>query len=137
MAKYGSDVVKVEVKDGVEEAGTYREVQTDLLDFPGLEKIAETEESHGFGNDWAEVVATGFYRVADITLRGYYDDTASTGTHALFNRIGSRTDVKITWDGTKTTETLMLIKNYRRLPTRGELTKFEAVLVAAEEPTEA
>jgi len=136
MAKYGSDVVKVEVKDGVEGAGSYVEVQTDLLDFPGLEKIAESEESHGFGNDWAEVVATGFHRVADITLRGYYDDTASTGTHALFNRIGSRTDVKITWDGTKTTETLMLIKSYNRLPERGMLTKFSVVLMAAEEPAE-
>jgi len=137
MAKYGSDDVKVEIKDGVDGAGSYQAVSTDTLDLPGVDIQAETEESHGFGDSWVEHLATGLKRVADITLKGFYDDTASTGTHALFNRVGSIATFKVTWGNSKTTEFNVLIKSYKRLPVRGELTKFEAVLMATGAVTEA
>ena len=136
MAKYGSDDVVIQIKDGVEGAGDYQALTGDVLDLPGVDKIAESEESHGYGDSWVEVLATGLNRVADMTLRGFYDDTASTGTHALLNRVGSRTDFKVTWGNSKTTEFMVLIKNYKRIATRGELTKFEATLVAVEAPAE-
>lgn len=137
MAKYGSDAVKIEIKDGVDGAGEFKDVSTDVLDLPGVDIEALTEDGHGFSEEWARQVATGMKRVADITIRGFYDDTALTGTHALFSRYGVITELKITWHGAVTTTLVVLIKNYRRLPTRGELTKFEATLVNAGTPTEA
>jgi len=136
MAKYGSDDVAIEIKDGVDGAGDYKAVSGDVLDIPGIDKSADTEESHGFGDSWVEHLATGLQRVADMTIKGFYDDTASTGTHALFNRIGSITTLKLTWGGSYTTEVNVLIKGYKRLPVRGELTKFEAALMATGTVTE-
>ncbi len=130
MAKYGSADVAIEIKDDVDGAGDFQAVSGDVLDIPGIDIQADTEESHGFGDSWAEVLATGLSRVADMTLKGFYDDTAATGTHALFNRVGSIATFKMTWGNSYTTTVDVLIKSYKRLPVRGELTKFEALLVA-------
>ena len=137
MAKYGSNSVAIQIKDGVGGAGDYQTVSTDILDLPGLEIEAGSEESHGFGDSWAEVLATGLKRCADITLKGFYDDTAATGTHALFNRAGSIAPMKITWGGTYSSAFDVLIQKYRRLPARGALTKFEAALQVTGDVTEA
>jgi hypothetical protein len=136
MAKYGSDQVKIEIKDGVDGAGSYQDVSVDVLDLPAVDIEALVEEGHGFSEAWVRNLATGLKKVADITIKGFYDDTASTGTHALFNRAGVITDLKVTWSTGVTTEIPVLIKNYRRIATRGELTKFEAALVCAGTVTE-
>lgn len=135
MAKYGSDDVTIEIKDGTDGSGSYQDVSADILDLPGVDKEALTEEGHGFGDDWVEQLATGLKRMADMTIRGFYDD-GTDSTHELFNRVGDITDLRITWGGSYNTEIPVLIKNYRRIATRGELTKFEAVLMATGEPTE-
>ena len=137
MAKYGSNSVAIQIKDGVDGAGDYQTVSTDILNLPGLEIEAVSEESHGFGVGWAEHLATGLKQCADITLKGFYDDTASTGTHALFKRAGSIATMKITWGGSYTSEFDVLIQKYRRLPARGALTKFEASLQVTGEVVEA
>ena len=137
MAKYGSDEVYVSISDGtIAVPGTHRDISADVLEISPLDKEAIAEEGHGFGEAWVRNVATGLKKIADITLKGFYDDTASTGTHALLNREGTTTEVYIGFGGAKSLTIPVLIKNYRRGPSRGELTKFEATLVAAGEPEE-
>lgn len=128
MAKYGSDDVYVAI-DG-------NNVSADVLEISGIDKEAIVEESHGFGDAWVENLPTGLSKVNDITIKGFYDDTVTIGTHALFNRQGSTASVYISLGGVKAFSATMLIKNYRRLPSRGELHKFEAVLVASGTPTD-
>ena len=137
MSKYGSNEVYISIDDGdLDTPGIHQIVSQDILDIPGVDKEAMVEEGHGFGDDWVKNLATGLSKVGDITIKGFYDDTADTGTDALFNRIGVSTEVYIGFGGVKSITIPVLIKNYRRLPARGELTKFEAVLVAAGEPEE-
>lgn len=137
MAKYGSDSLKIEIKDGSGGLGEMQDISADVLEFNGLDISAETEESHGFGKSWAEYLATGLYRGADITLKGFYDDTTSTGTDALLSRKGVTTEMVVTWGGTKTSTFDVLIKNYKRLPARGELTKYECTMAISGEVVEA
>jgi hypothetical protein len=139
MAKYGSNEIKLEVDDGtIASPGSYVEVSTDMIDIPAIDKEMLTEEGHGFCEDWVRNLATGLNRANDITVKGFYDDETD-GTHELFNRVGIATNIQISWNITgtpKTTIIPVLIKNYRRIPARGELTKFEAVLITAGEPTD-
>lgn len=136
MSRYGSPDLKIEISDGVEGAGELQDVSADILDFNGIDLEAVTEESHGFGDDWVKHAFTGLSKGSDITIKGFYDDTTSTGTDALFNRVGVQTELKVTWGGTKTTTVDVLIKSYKRQPSRGELTKFECVLMITGEPAE-
>ena len=137
MAKYGSDEVYISIDDGtIASPGTHRDVSADVLEISGIDKEAMVEEGHGFGDAWVENLPTGLNKVSDITIKGFYDDTESTGTVYLFDRIGVTTEVYIGFGGGKSLTAPVLIKNFRRLPSRGELHKFEAVLVAAGEPEE-
>jgi hypothetical protein len=86
-------------------------------------------ESHSFGDQWFESLATGLRRMNEVELSGFYDDTASTGPDAIFNAVASgpgeatRT-LKLTWGGTKTTSVETLIRNYERRASVGNLTEF-------------
>lgn len=127
MAKYGSDVIVVEFDNA---GGTLVNMSQHVLEINGIDVEAVTEESHSFGDAWLEELATGLKKVAPLTLKGIYDDTATTGPDAMFNAIGNTTTrtIKITLGGTKTVSVETIIKNYRRVPSRGELTKYEVVL---------
>ena len=132
MANYGTDDIVIEFDNS---AGTTVNVSQSILEINGVDVEAMIEESHTMGDSWVEQLYTGLRRGGDITVRGFYDDDSDTGFDFMFKDVGnagtsggaSRT-LKITWGGTKTTTVETIIKNYRRLPTRGELTKAEAVL---------
>lgn len=132
MTKYGSAEVKVEFGP----TGSLQDVSADILNIGGIDLQAETEEGHGFGEGWVKQLATGLKRGADITVQGFYDDTATTGTHAVFNCIGEARQLEVTYGGGKSTRMDVLVQSYRRIPARGELTKFEAVLLLTGAPTE-
>lgn len=135
MAKYGGDVLKIEFDNA---SGTLVDMTQHVLEFNGIDVEAILEEAHTFGDAWVEQLFTGLRKANEITLRGFYDDTASTGPDAIFNAVGNTTTrtLKVTWGGTKTTSVECIIKNYRRLPTRGEMTKYEVVLAPTGAVTE-
>lgn len=105
----------------------------------GVDIEAMLAESHSFGDAWVEAYWTGIRKMAEITVKGFYDDAASTGPDVIFNAVGNANatrTLKVTWGSTKTTSVETYIKNYRRLPKRDELTGYEAVLVPTGAPTE-
>ena len=104
----------------------------------GIEIEALTEDSGGFGDSWEEVLATGLKKVGGLTIKGIYDDTATTGPNVIWNAAGNTTSrtLKVTWGGSKTTSVETIITKYVRAPQRGALTKFEVTLAATGAVTE-
>lgn len=134
MAQYGSDDVAIVFDNS---AGTTVNITQSILSVSGIDVEAILEETHTFGDSWVEQTAVGLNRMGDITVQGNYDDDADTGFNFMFKNIGETRTFAITYGGTKITTVETLIKNYRRMPSRGALTKAEAVLSPTGAPTEA
>ncbi len=139
MAKYGSQAIKVEFDNAT---GTLQNMSQYVTALNGFKINAETVDTTYLGSTWLTKAAAGVKSVDDITLEGFYDDTATTGPDAIFSDVGNTNTtgitrtLKITWDmptAAKTSSVECIIKSYERAPVKGELTKFTVVL----EPTDA
>lgn len=141
MANYGYDDLAVVFDNS---AGTTVNISQSVLEINGIDIEAMLEETHAAGDSWREQLFTGLKTVGDITIKALYDDDSDTGANFMFNDPGnagtsggaSRT-LAITWGGTKVTTVETIIKNFRRLPSRGALTKCEVVLAPTGAVTEA
>ncbi len=132
MANYGSANVRIDFDDS---AGTPQDMSQYITEMNEMSIEAVLEESHTFGDGWAEAAYAKFRKAGDITLGGFYNDAASTGPDAVFNDpgcvagpAGGTRTFKTTWGGTKTTSVETIIMSYKRIPVRGQLTKFQVVL---------
>ncbi len=134
MANYGGDDIVIVFDNS---AGTTVNVSQSVLSLSGIDVEAILEESHTFGDSWVEQAAVGLNRASDVTVQGFYDDDADTGFNFMFKNVGETRTLAVTWGSTKITSGEFIIKNYRRMPSRGALTKAEAVLVATGALTEA
>lgn len=134
MAKYGSDDLTVEIDDS---GSTARDLSDYIDTLDGFNVEALIQESHAFGDSWVEQLYSGVKAGRPFTVGGFYDDTASTGPDAVLNAVGDQRTVTLTWGGSKTSSFEAVIQNYRRIPARGESTRFEATLVPTGTVTEA
>ncbi|MDP3717091.1 MAG: hypothetical protein Q8T13_04895 [Acidobacteriota bacterium] len=112
------------------------------LDIGGVEIEAILEESHAFGVSWVASLAVGLRKMNDLTVGGFYDDTASTGPNAVYNDVAdgpsdSTRTAKTTWGGTKTTSVETWIKKFSRIAARGQITKYATLLAPTGTVTEA
>ncbi len=64
--------------------GVLTDVTQHILTMGGAKIENMMQPSHAFGDAWAEMLATGFAKVPAITFTGFYDDTATTGPHTVF-----------------------------------------------------
>lgn len=134
MATYGFD--DLDVKIDSTEGGTLASVKAYVFEISGLEIEAVTEESHTIGDSWAEALYTGLRKANEVTMKGFYDDTATTGPDAMLNAVGQTRSFQFTWGGSKTSAFESIITKYKRIPARGELTKFECSIQPTGEVTE-
>ena len=126
MAKFGSDNLVISIDDS---GSVARDLSDHITEFGGIDIEALIEESHAFGDTFVEQLFSGVKRLADISVRGFYDDVATTGPDAVFRGgEGDQRTVSITWGGSNITAGEAIIKNYRRLAVRGESQKYEAIL---------
>jgi hypothetical protein len=109
----------------------------------GISVEALLEQSDSFGDSWVEMLPVGVRKVSgDITLDGFYDDTATTGPDAIFNApaptpaTASRT-LTITFGGSKTFAVETFIKKYDRMLVRGKLHRYSVTLAPSAAVTEA
>lgn len=135
MATYGFDDLEVEIDATV--GGALTSLKAYVTEVSGLEIEAVLEDGHTVGDSWAESVFTGLKKANSFTLKGFYDDTATTGPDAMLVGIGDVRSFKFTWGGAKTSAFEALIAKYSRLPAKGELTKFEVELQPSGAVTEA
>ena len=111
----------------------FHDISQYITEFDGLELLAETIESHGLGDAWAEVAYTGLRRISPIRIGGFYDDVAASGPHALFGNatdLGAERVIKVNFGTTNAYPKCdVIVKRYSRKPARGELTKYEVELL--------
>lgn len=127
MAKYGFNNLVVEFDNS---GGALVDISQHVLEINGINVEAVTEESHTAGDSWVEKLFTGLKKGDDVTIKGFLDDTAATGPHALFNAVGNAVSrsLKITYGGAVIDTVETIIKKYSKPPARGTLTKYEVVL---------
>ena len=118
---------------------TYNDLSNYITEWSGWNQMAVLQESHAFGDAWKEQAYSGFNQADDITIKGFYDDVAATGPHAIFgtlSMLGGERSIKMSFGTTNAyIKTDVLIRSYNRIPTRGELTRYEVVLAPTGTPT--
>lgn len=139
MANYGSNSLTIEID--LADGGALVNISNFVRTFNGLEVERVLQEGHGFGDSWFEHLQTGLRKANDITIGGYYDDTAAASGPEGLN-IASQTHavtrtLKVTWGGTKTSTVEVWIQKYNRKGSVGNLTEWEALLRPSGAVTEA
>lgn len=131
MAKYDGTDLTIEFDNA---SGTLQDMTQYIDTFNGLNITTEAQDVAVFGDTWRMKAAVGLKEGQDITIGGLYDDTASTGPHAIFNDVsntattGVTRTLKITWDGTLYSSMETIITSYNRVPAVGENTRYEVTL---------
>lgn len=126
MAKYGSPDLTIEVDNA---SDTLVDLSAYIDDDIKLDIEAMLEEFIAYGASWPTQLSVGVTKASEITLGGYYDDTATTGPNIILNSPGSTRSVKITWGGSNETTFEAVIKNFNRKSSKGTMHRFECVLV--------
>lgn len=131
MARLGSDVLAIRVTT-TSATASFRDITQQVTEIDGLTIEAILEESQTFGDAWTEQSFVGVRRIGDITIRGFYDDDTSTGTFGIFGNAtdpGAERVLKLNIGTTNSYPKLdFIVKSYARMPSIGELTKFELVI---------
>ena len=100
-----------------------------VTEINGVDLTAGFEDSTPLGSAFRTQAYGGVSEIADITIKGFYDDTTTSGPHAVLGTIGTTGALVITWGNSKTTTLTAAVKSYSRDITVGSATKFTAVLV--------
>ena len=136
--KYGSQSWIIQFDDAA--GGTLRTVTDAVLTMSGIKINSMMQLSHAFGDSWQESTPTGMGSLDPITMEGFWDTTATTGSHAVFSvpddgpQDSTRTLTVSPGDSkTLTVETRLV--SYEVLGTLNELTKFRAVIQPTGAPT--
>lgn len=139
MAYYGSPNFSVKVTSA---SGTtaLHNLSNYVDTVNGLSIEALTAESHAFGDSWREHMYTGMRQMADITLSGFYEDTAASGPWFLLGDValvGAQRTFEFDFGASDILATTALIVTAMRQPTRNELTRFEITIRPSGAPTTA
>ena len=134
MAKYNSADFQIWFDNS---GGTPVDMSAYITDADEWEKEIESEETTPFSAADETHASAGVSKGNDRTLKGLYDDTATTGPHAIFNAKGSIRTLKYVYGGGKYSEQEHLILSYTRGGKVKNLTSFEVKLKPTGAVTEA
>lgn len=134
MAKYGSNSVTVEVDNS---SGTLVDLTEYINSINGMDIEAITEDTTVFGDTWQENTYVGVKKANSIQIKGFYDDTATTGPDAVLNALGDTRTFQLTYGNSKSSSVEAIITKYVRIPTVSKLTEFECDLTPTGAVTEA
>jgi len=142
VAQYNWSNIKVEFDNS---SGTLVDMSQYITSINGVKINAPTVDVTPLGSSaggWQKNLFGGLLQMDEITIEGFYDDTASTGPDAIFKDLGcvatsggTRT-LKVTWGGTKYTQVETIITGYDRTPSKGQPTMFTVTLTATGAVTE-
>lgn len=134
MAKYGSNSVTVEVDNS---SGSLVDLTEYINSINGMDIEAITEDTTVFGDTWQENAYVGVKKANSIQIKGFYDDTATTGPDAILNALGDTRTFQLTYGNSKSSSVEAIITKYVRIPTVSKLTEFECDLTPTGAVTEA
>jgi len=79
--KHGSAEVTITLDDS---GGSARTLTSYILTMGALKVTSHTQPSTAYGDSWDKVLLTGVQRGEPIQFSGFFDDTATTGPHVVF-----------------------------------------------------
>lgn len=129
--KYGSASITIAYDDGP--GGSARTITSGVLEMSGVKLTAGMQDSTAYGDTFKKMLPTGVNEAAQMTLRGFWDTTSSTGSHAVFSapddgpQDSTRT-LTIVFGDSKTWTSEGYLVSYEVLGKAGNLTEFVAVL---------
>lgn len=126
MAKYGYDDLTLEIDDSA--GGTLTDISDYVIGFNGTDVEAVLEEGHAAGDSWVEQLFTGLKRGGDVTLDMFLDDTASATVAVFVGGEGEQRSVQWTYGGLIVDSGEVIIRRVAKQPSRGTVTKLQAVL---------
>lgn len=134
MAKYGSSSVTIAYDDS---SGTARTITQYVTEIGGISVESMQADTASFGDSWGESTPTGFNAVDDVAIKGFYDDTATSGPHVVFNTVGAATPAStsrtltVDFGGTNGQFDIETrLKKYTVLGKNKGLTEYEAIVTA-------
>lgn len=133
MAKYGSASAVITIDD---HGGTPRVITGHVLTIGGLKITEISEENSPFGVNYEKITPVGKQRFGPVNIEGNWDDTATTGPHAVFGTqetspSDSTRTLDISPDGTKHLSGEGYVTEYELVLNNGKITGYKATFVQA------
>lgn len=128
MSKFGSSSIKIYITDST--GGSWD--MTGWIDMLDPKKItAITEPTMTFGDAWEEHTPTGISRGEPFNFEGHFDNTATSGPHAVFRTLSNATtgtarDFVFGVGSVAYEHSTVLLTSYEVLASNGKLTRFRS-----------
>src|SRR5512138_590256 len=107
----------------------FQDISQQVIEFSGIELIAQTVESHTMGDNYVEYLNSGLKSLSPIVIGAWYDDAVASGIVTIFGNasdVGAERVVKMSFGTTNAyPKQRCIVKRFSRKPARGELTKCE------------
>lgn len=128
--KHGSSEITVNYDDGP--GGTARAITAFILTMGAIKITSNMQANTPFGATIEAMLPTGVTKIDQVTLHGFWDDTATTGPHVVFiapddGPQDSTRTLAIVFGNSKTWTSEGYLVSYAVLGKAGNLTEFEAV----------
>jgi hypothetical protein len=132
MAKFGSGTVTVYLEGAP--GGTSYAIQDYVLEMGGVKITSITEPTTALGDTWEEHLPVGLSRGEPISLTGHFDDTATSGPHAILKDVddGTTDDTRalvVGFGNTRYFHADTRLTSYEVLPSVGKLTRYSVELL--------
>ncbi len=129
--KHGSSEITISYDDGP--GGTLRVVTPYVTTFGGIKITSNMQTSTVFGAAIETMLPTGMSKLEQITVHGFFDDTATVGPHIVFlapdtSPQASTRSLVVVIGNSKTWSSEGYLVSYNVLGKVGTLTEYEAVL---------
>jgi hypothetical protein len=129
--KHSSSEVTVTIADS---GGVNRVITSGVLTIGGMKITSPLELATALGDSWDKNLPSGVQKVDPAKLTGFFDDTATTGTHVVLGtpdptpQTAPRAFIMV-FGNSKTFTGTVFVQDYAVLAVAGKITKFEATLV--------
>lgn len=129
--KYGSSSITIAYDSTP--GGSPATITGGVLEMSGVKITSGMQDATAYGDTYKKMLPTGVSEIAQMTLRGFWDTTASTGSHVVFGtpdtspQSSTRTLTVVFGDG-KTWSSEGFLVSYEVLGKVNGLTEFVAVL---------
>ena len=129
--KHGSSEITISYDDGP--GGTLRIITPYVTTFGGIKITSNMQTSTVFGAAIETMLPTGMSKLEQITVHGFFDDTATVGPHVVFiapdtSPQASTRSLSVVIGNSKTWSSEGYLVSYVVLGKVGALTEYEAVL---------
>lgn len=129
--KHGSSEITISYDDGP--GGSLRVITPYVTSLGGIKLTSNMQRSTVFGDTLEKMLPTGMSVIAQLTISGYFDDTATVGPHVVFiapdtSPQASTRTLTIVIGNSKTWTGEGYLVSYEVLGKNGNLTEYAAVL---------